>query len=696
MDIFGLTLTPSAEGVPRKMGLFGSRKDGHREHIAAAQDTSPSLSQSAPKRSSSRIPRLGILFSDSVETSARDATAGNHVSNAHRLSAPTIDMDDIELSSTVVVKGAAPIPPHITGIEDDTRKLSAVTASPGLNNLNKSMGRQDAIMRRANSITRMAHRDSIKRSVSRIIARSESRQKGRNIECEDSNSENDHRIATPCLSQPSCDSEDEMEKTEVSSSSTGFSLLARSKESFQDDTTKLGKIIDFVSAYGEDDIFLVEEATRKDFEVNVRISNDTEQQETAESARGDVQAPVSSQVLSSLEERGCAKQTDAAGGSHAKLTKVRKRPPPLVSTDAEKSSADSTSDWPHTAMFGKDGGFATGGFRITADGMVGIPELVTREDSDAQLDGEVPQSDRNLVIARSLKEFRAGPTIGSGAAGRVYLAEHVPSKRTMAMKVVNVYDKEKRNQLLKELETLCTYTSRYLVRFYGAFYDGSGAVHIALEYMDHGCLSTFVQRVGSIPENVVQMIAVDCLRGLRFLHRNHVLHRDFKTANILLSRRLCCAKLSDFGLARDLDEGVSKIETFVGTVAYMSPERLQGSQYTYASDIWAVGVSMVECLLGRYPFDKPQNYFDYIEAAMTADMWKSMESSGRKISSEAQDFVIQCTQTDPSQRPGADQLLEHPWIIGVKKDSNLFGSWLDHCRIISMRVQKHTEAINGR
>ncbi len=216
-----------------------------------------------------------------------------------------------------------------------------------------------------------------------------------------------------------------------------------------------------------------------------------------------------------------------------------------------------------------------------------------------------------------------------------------------------------------------SYDSRFLVRSYGAFYDGEGVVHVTLEYMDRGALSDIIELRGKVPEPILVHIAEHCLRGLMFLHDNHVLHRDFKTSNILLSRRVCRAKLSDFGLARDLNPGESRTDSFVGTLAYMSPERLNGSDYTYASDIWGLGISILECFLGRYPFAKPQSYFDYVEAA------KSNPSSLMEGATPAcVDFVRLCTSADPKERPTARMLLQHPWIADTRRDAKAFREWL--------------------
>lgn len=334
-------------------------------------------------------------------------------------------------------------------------------------------------------------------------------------------------------------------------------------------------------------------------------------------------------------------------------------------------------------VFGADGSFHDGGFVISNNGLIEAPERVMRKKSDGLAVDGVPTSSNNLIFVKSLDEFRKsftfktkskhGSTLGRGAAGRVYLANHEPTRRKIAVKEINVYDDNKRNQLKKELQTLISHESRFLVRSFGAFYDGAGVVHVTLEYMDRGALSDIVQQRGRVPEPVICKIAEHCLRGLSFLHDNHVLHRDVKTGNILLSRKLCRAKLSDFGLARDMEEGSSRTDTFVGTVTYMSPERLQGTKYTYASDIWGLGISILECVMGRHPFARMASYFAVLESA------KSNPSSlvEDDVSPELLDFIRLCTFIDPDQRPKATELLEHKWIKSQRDNANALREWLD-------------------
>ena len=89
--------------------------------------------------------------------------------------------------------------------------------------------------------------------------------------------------------------------------------------------------------------------------------------------------------------------------------------------------------------------------------------------------------------------------------------------------------------------------------------------------------------------------------GLNYLHRQlHQVHRDLKPANVMLSTA-GAVKISDFGISRELEDTQALCSTFVGTTCYMSPERLSGDAYSYASDIWALGITAIELIEGAPP-----------------------------------------------------------------------------------------------
>jgi serine/threonine protein kinase len=129
-----------------------------------------------------------------------------------------------------------------------------------------------------------------------------------------------------------------------------------------------------------------------------------------------------------------------------------------------------------------------------------------------------------------------------------------------------------------------------------------GTVNIALEYMDAGSLASILKKVGKIPENFLGMIAFQILSGFNYLHKTKkVTHRDIKPSNILVNTN-GVVKIADFGVSGTVENTVDCMTSWVGTVTYMSPERIKGESYYSDTDIWSLGLLMVECVTGRFPY----------------------------------------------------------------------------------------------
>jgi mitogen-activated protein kinase kinase 3 len=102
---------------------------------------------------------------------------------------------------------------------------------------------------------------------------------------------------------------------------------------------------------------------------------------------------------------------------------------------------------------------------------------------------------------------------------------------------------------------------------------------------------------------VLGKITFMLLKGLYQLHKQmHIVHRDIKPANILLNLD-GVAKISDFGISRPLDNTLAMCATWKGTQNYMAPERIERRPYGFASDIWSLGLVVLECATGEYPFN---------------------------------------------------------------------------------------------
>ncbi|KAI4164224.1 MAG: hypothetical protein LQ342_002189 [Letrouitia transgressa] len=192
--------------------------------------------------------------------------------------------------------------------------------------------------------------------------------------------------------------------------------------------------------------------------------------------------------------------------------------------------------------------------------------------------------------------------LGAGNGGTVSKVLHTPTKVVMAKKVIHVEAKsDVRNRIVRELHIMYECTSPYIVTFYGAFLHVSGDVIMCMEYMDCGSLDRISKDFGPVRVDVLGKIAQAILGGLNYLFETHrIMHRDIKPSNVLISSR-GHIKLCDFGVSRELVNSIA--DTFVGTSTYMAPERIQGAKYSIKSDVWSVGLTLMELAIGRFPFD---------------------------------------------------------------------------------------------
>jgi mitogen-activated protein kinase kinase 3 len=254
-------------------------------------------------------------------------------------------------------------------------------------------------------------------------------------------------------------------------------------------------------------------------------------------------------------------------------------------------------------------------------------------------------------------EIEMGEMIGRGCSSIVLHGLHAPTNTPLALKIINLFDKSKREQLIREIITLYDAQCRNLITFYGAFYR-EGAITIALEYMDGGSLANVLDQVGPIPEYVLASIAYQILYGLAYLKRDKRVHRDLKPSNLLINSK-GEVKVTDFGVSAELQSSIAMCGTFVGTFKYMSPERIKNEPYSYMSDIWSFGLVMYECASGKYPFDEHSNCIEMAQTILDANI----PELGDSYSPEFRDFVQQCLHRDPNHRLPAEVLLTAPWLI---------------------------------
>ncbi|EPS68103.1 hypothetical protein M569_06666 [Genlisea aurea] len=287
-----------------------------------------------------------------------------------------------------------------------------------------------------------------------------------------------------------------------------------------------------------------------------------------------------------------------------------------------------------------------------------INELGLQKCSSSSSSSNSPDEKTFRCASHEMRLFRS---IGIGASSVVQMAIHIPNHTVIALKKINIFEKEKRQQLLSEIRTLCEAPhSEGLVQFYGAFYNPeSGQINIALEYMDGGSLLDVIRICKTIPEQILSNMVKKLLVGLKYLHGvRHLVHRDIKPANLLVNLK-GEAKITDFGLSAGLENSVAMCATFVGTVTYMSPERIRNESYSYPADVWSLGLAIFECATGEFPYSANEGPVNLMLQILDDP---SPSLSKQKFSPELCSFVDMCLEKDPLLRPTADQLISHPFI----------------------------------
>lgn len=269
--------------------------------------------------------------------------------------------------------------------------------------------------------------------------------------------------------------------------------------------------------------------------------------------------------------------------------------------------------------------------------------------------------------------------LGSGNGGVVMKVRHVPTQLIMARKLIHLEVKPAiKKQIILELKVLHECNFPHIVGFYGAFYS-DGEISICMEYMDGGSLDLILKRAGRIPEPILGKITDAVLKGLNYLRDKHsIMHRDVKPSNILVNSS-GEIKICDFGVSGQLIDSMAN--SFVGTRSYMSPERLQGTHYSVQSDIWSLGLSLVEMAIGMYPIPPPNSdTLDRIFSENCGDLSPGQASAEPRpmaifelldyivnepppklehkiFSAEFKDFVDQCLKKIPEERADLKTLM---------------------------------------
>ncbi|CAK9179812.1 unnamed protein product [Ilex paraguariensis] len=203
-------------------------------------------------------------------------------------------------------------------------------------------------------------------------------------------------------------------------------------------------------------------------------------------------------------------------------------------------------------------------------------------------------------------------------------------------------------------------------------FDHNGEIQVLLEHMDGGSL----EGAHILHEPSLSDVTRQILLGLFYLHKRKIVHRDIKPSNLLINSRKQ-VKIADFGVSRILAQTMDPCNSAVGTIAYMSPERINtdlnhGMYDGYAGDIWSLGVGILEFYLGRFPFAVGRQG-DWASLMCAICMSQPPEAPAT-ASRELREFIACCLQRDPARRWTAGQLLRHPFIVQHSSSTTNHGS----------------------
>ncbi|KAI9862754.1 MAG: Protein kinase C signaling pathway involved MAPKK protein [Trichoglossum hirsutum] len=371
-----------------------------------------------------------------------------------------------------------------------------------------------------------------------------------------------------------------------------------------------------------------------------------------------------------LEGRASGPTSAASQYSALSFAMSLRQPAPRPGSPDPQSAAGS--------MYSDRGGSEGGAPGMERDNsMNGLPDIDKLSlEKGRNLDVE-DLDDDGWRVASSEKRIIELGSLGEGAGGAVTRCKLNRGNTVFALKIITTDpNPEVKKQIMRELNFNKDCASPYICRYYGAFIDhSSGTISIAMEFCEGGSLDSVYREVkrlgGRTGEKVLGKVAAGVLNGLTYLHGQKIIHRDIKPSNILLCKN-GQVKLCDFGVSGEFGTK-GDANTFIGTSYYMAPERITGQSYTITSDVWSLGVTLLEVAQHRFPFPadgtgevQPRagliDLLTYIVRQPIPKL-KDEPEQGIRWSDNFKFFVDCCLEKEQQRRATPWRMLEHPWMV---------------------------------
>lgn len=262
------------------------------------------------------------------------------------------------------------------------------------------------------------------------------------------------------------------------------------------------------------------------------------------------------------------------------------------------------------------------------------------------------------MIGKSISHYKIIENLGSGGMGVVYKAEDTKLKRTVALKFLPpewTHDENAKARFMHEAQSASALDHNNICTIYEVDETENGQLFIAMTLYEGETLKNKIDQGLLKLEEAIEL-SIQIAQGLAKAHEKKIIHRDIKPANVFITDD-GVSKILDFGLAKLAGRSMlTKEGTILGTVAYMSPDQMQGTDVDHRTDIWALGVILYEILVGIQPFKG-----DYEQEVMYSILHEEPEqitSLRNGIPVELELIVNKCMQKEPAARyQRVDELL---------------------------------------
>ncbi|XP_028839861.1 serine/threonine-protein kinase 10 isoform X2 [Denticeps clupeoides] len=262
--------------------------------------------------------------------------------------------------------------------------------------------------------------------------------------------------------------------------------------------------------------------------------------------------------------------------------------------------------------------------------------------------------------------------LGDGAFGKVYKAKNKETGVLAAAKVIETKCEEELEDYMVEIDILASCDHQYIVKLLDAFYHDN-KLWIMIEFCPGGAVdATMLELDRGLIEPQIQVICRQMLEALAYLHSKKIIHRDLKAGNILLTLD-GDIKLADFGVSAKNTKTLQRRDSFIGTPYWMAPEvvmceTMKDAPYDYKADIWSLGITLIELAQIEPPHHELNPMRVLLKIAKSEPPTLEQPS---KWSQHFKDFLKKSLDKNPETRPNTSQLLEHPFVSGVKSNRPL-------------------------